>query len=494
MVVRAAPVWHELAMPGHVPHPASVESARAFRRADLALGACVLLARVPFLAAGYGSDPDAWRVAWTGRVIAATGRYQASRAPGNPIPELAAAVFAHAPPAALNAVSALASAAAAVLFGVALRRLGCRAWLAGAAALAFTPVVAIHGADAMDYDWALALMLAAFVAVLDRRAALAGLCIGVATGCRITSLAMLVPMSVLLGWPRGGSERPGAGARSVATLWLVGLSSAAAAFAPVIATYGRSFLHDYAGGYPPPLYVLKNLTVDVWGLVGCIALAIGAAAALVHRMHHAGNAALRGPMRALDVAAWAMIAIVTLVFLRLPHEAGYLIPAVPFVLLLFARALPPRGFAGLCIAIVVSSLVVKVSEPGKPDSPPPGPFGRVMTVGDHDFQIDVLRGPILHDLARRNEMVRYAGRVRDRVRTMPSHATLIAYEWLPPLRVLAHGNQLGTTRLVYLLSPAELDSARRIGPVVHLPSAEPETMRRYGYDLDAHGSPKLDVP
>src|SRR5690349_11231060 len=41
--------------------------------ADLLLGFAVFLTRVAFLFDGYGTDPDAWRVAWAGRTIAATG-------------------------------------------------------------------------------------------------------------------------------------------------------------------------------------------------------------------------------------------------------------------------------------------------------------------------------------------------------------------------------------------------------------------------------------
>src|SRR5439155_21716629 len=70
------------------------------------------------------------------------------------------------------------------------------------------------------------------------------------------------------------------------------------------------------------------------------------------------------------VLAWLLaIALELAAFLALPHQAEYLIPAVPFVLLLGARILTPRAFGALAVAIFVSSLVLKASEMGKPDSP-----------------------------------------------------------------------------------------------------------------------------
>ncbi len=467
------------------------------RGADLALGAAVLLARLPFLFAGYGSDADAWRVAWTGRMIAATGAYQSSRAPGNPIPELAAAALARFPAPALNALTALFGAAAAVLFGMILRRLGCRAWIAGALALAFTPVVAIHGSDAMDYLWALAFVLAGFVAALERRAALAGLCVGVASGCRITSIAMLVPLSIVIGARAGDGgavSAPGRSrARAVLALWAVGLAAGAAAFAPVIATYGAGFLHDYETGYPPLLYVLKNLTVDVWGVIGCVGLALASIAALVRTARRSGGGAIPQGSAAPLAAAVAVIVEIA-IFLRLPHDAAYLIPAVPFAILLLARGLSTRGFVALCVALVLSSFALKVSEPGKPDSPPVGSPGRVIHAGGRALQVDLLPGPLEHDHLRRVLGERYARRVREAARDLPGPAVLIAYEWLPYLRVLSDGNGEGRTRYAYLLDAAQLDSVRRAGSIVyHLPDAESETMKRFGVDLLARGSVALRV-
>lgn len=456
------------------------------RAADLALGAAVFLARMPFLGDGWGADPDAWRVAWAGRLIRATGEYHAARAPGNPIPEFAAAALAPFGAGAYNALTALCSAAAAVLFGQLLRRLGVRAWWAGALALAFTPVVAIHSADAMDYVWALAFVLAALRLALEGRAAAAGLALGLAAGCRVTSLALLPALSVALG--ALAPARPGL--RAHAALWLVALAATAAAFAPAMAQGGLSFLHGYETGYPPLRYVLKNATVDVWGIAGCAALALAAFAAWRAR----GGAERPAMPRGVLAAAVLGIALELALFLRLPHEAAYLIPAVPLALLLVAAAVPKRAFVAVAALLALSSFTLEVSESGKADGLGDDALALRFGAGGRPYVLHLLPGPLFADRARRASDLRYAERVRRAAIARPSPSVIVAYEWFPVLRVLADGTRDGAARYAYLLERAEADSLRAANVAVFdLPGAVEETRLVHGYDLRATGSRPMNL-
>ena len=459
----------------------------ALLEAGLAVAVC--LSRIPFLFAGYGHDPDAWRVAWTGREIVRTGMYQSSRAPGNPIPELVAAALASTPPWTMNALGAFFGAVAVILFGRLLRRLGCHGWFAGAVALAFTPVIAIHSTDSMDYVWALAFVLGAWLAALDRRPGLAGLLVGLATGCRITSLVMLVPLSILVVAESEGRDRRG----TLATLWGAGIAFAAVAFSPVIVRSGLTFLHGYEHGYPALLYVAKNLTVDVWGVPGCVALALALGLILLRRgSTPSGKAALPARSGAVFFAAALAVVLELALFFRLPHEAAYLIPAVPFTLLLLARGLTRREFIALCACVAVSTFIVKVSEPGKLDVAPLGGLGGRMTVAGHAFEVDVLRGPLMTDHLHRKADLLYVERVRETARRSSAPSVIVAYEWLPVLRVMAGGSREGRVTYVYSPTRRQLDSLNALGVAVYdLPGAEGGTQAWWGYSLRAGGSRPL---
>jgi len=108
--------------------------------------------------------------------------------------------------------------------------------------------------------------------------------------------------------------------------------------------------------------------------------------------------------------------------------------------------------------------------------------------------VDLLPGPLEHDRLRRALGVRYAERVLLAARDLPPGSVLVAYEWLPYLRVLSGGDGAGGTRYAYLLDGAQLDSLERAGTrVYHLPDAESETMSRFRVDLRARGSTPLRV-
>lgn len=454
----------------------------------LALGVVVFATRLPFLFDGYGADTDAWRVIWTGHQIAHTGTYLPSRAPGNPIPELVAAALNGSPVWVMNGITATLSAVCAVLFAQLLRRLGCRAWVAGALALAGTPVVWIHSTDSMDYVWALALVLGAWRLAIDRRWALAGALVGLATGCRMTSIGMLAPLTVLaLGAP------PDRVRGDVARLWAAGIVTGVIAFSPVIVVSGPGFLRAYEHGYPHGLYVVKNLTVDVWGVLGFAILAIAGLAAAWRRIP-VERSELPAASRPMLAAAATAVLVEVAVFFRLPHDAAYLIPAVPFALLLLARGLPHRAFLAACAGVCLSALVLKVSEPGT--RLPTGAPSRagVFRLGSHAFDVDA-RGPVLTDRERRKSDLDFARRARARALRIDGPAVIVAQEWLPYLRVFAGASRERAVDYVYMLDEPALDSLRlaRV-PVYDLPGAELYAETVGGYDLRKGGSRPLDVP
>ena len=100
-------------------------------------------------------------------------------------------------PWALNGASAVCSVVAVWSFVACARRLGCRDALLAGLALATTPVFFINSVTAKDYVWALAFIGSLFC-VLDRRPRIAGLLLGLAVGCRLTSAAMVVPLGLIL--------------------------------------------------------------------------------------------------------------------------------------------------------------------------------------------------------------------------------------------------------------------------------------------------------
>jgi hypothetical protein len=441
----------------------------------LVVAGAVLVTRLPFLGPGLGADADAWRVYLAGRNIALTGAYTASRLPGYPVIEYTTALGWPLGYEALNALTALMSAMAVAFFALTLRRLGARTWWAGAAALALVPVMFVNSVVLMDYVWALAFMLGAVYFVATDRAALGGLFLGLAAGCRITSAAALVPLTLMV-LTRDRAEVPLA-TRGRAAAALVGAAVVVAAllFSPVLGEYGASFL----------TFIDTRVTASAawerfrsgWGDLGLVALVLGAVSIPAVAVARRGQPAHRRPARPVLGAplptywpvAWGLGVLIYLAaYLRLPLESGYLLPMVPFVLLLAAALLDERAWLGACALLALAWSVG---------------FAGTATVPGPLFQ------------AQRSREVRLAtamAALDDAARLGPRTA-ILAESTLPAIEALQLDRPRILARLLYRPDPTELARLKEQGYAIYYLKGVDKLIRdAYGLDLAATGARPLD--
>jgi len=481
-------------------------------RAGLALALATLAVRLPFLTPGYGVDSDAWGLARAARAIGTTGRYAASRFPGNPLQEWLSAPFWWGGPLALNGLTTLMSVACTLLVYRMLLRAGVRdAWL-GAFAFAMVPAVFLSSVSAMDYLWALVFVLLAFDSAIRGSAARAGLFLGLATGGRITSIALLLPVLVVL----GASAAP----RRVARLALasaIALAVGAACYVPNYLLYGFHFLSYYephqathgvgefiTGMFRPgpssiPLVlVLGQATVLVFGLVGtaglAVALAIAAAGRLSGRRFEPELSS--GLPRSVLLACGLAVVIVFALYLRLPHDEGYLIPALPFMLLLFASALPRPAFRVAALALVLSPFLLGADlVPPKKGLVPLTRSAACLrrTVSGQLLVVDVLRGPVIQDHDKRVRAQMILDDAFPLLSALPDSSLLLAGTLAGPV-FLRHWRDPEFADVVPL---AEIEKRVAAGKhVYYLPDLPDRTKRIYRYDLTRTGAIPLlpDAP
>jgi hypothetical protein len=419
----------------------------------LLIASLTFLSRLPFLDAGYG-DNDAWRVAQAARDIATHGEYVASRLPGYPLQEVVSALFWSYGPVGLNALSAAASAIAVAFFALILQRIKAPWPTLGAAALAFVPIVYDVSTMALSDVWALAGLLAAFYFALGGKSRCAGIALGLAAGSRLTTAAALIPLIVVL-WGDMQSRKLRL-ANLVGAAVLVGI----VLYLPVFARYGTGFLHFTEDPNPSISAIGSRTTVGVWGLLGCFGL-LGAfvAAVVVPRstVRRAAEAA-REPSQWF-LGAVLMIGAFALIYARLPEQARYLVPIVPFVILVMSRLLSRRIYAAVCCSLVVASFVSFDLNGAKP--------GRFLTA--------------YHDRGQRLES---AIRIVRRTEQLGLRAVVIAGHWLPVVSVLKQEEaHLGGASLVYLLSGQDLGRLNAEGvPIYVIADQRSFNIETYGVD------------
>jgi len=308
---------------------------------------CWLALVAPQTFLGYGSDGDSWLVAGAAERIWTTGRYVASRSSGFPLFEILAAPLVHAGGWYLANMLALTSG---LLFLLALFRLADRGEMRHPVlvklSLGFLPVVTTNSSSTMDYIPAMALLLWAYVLLLEERTRQSAILVGIACGFRPTSGLFILPCAVYL-WKARRSVWPVVSTVLLATV--VGL----AAYSPVLLTYGIRHV------YPePPVDLRTRILVggysalELLGLVPWMAVAVSLALSL-RRRSTAGLASV-SPWLAFHVSN---IVVWTALFLGMPFESAYLMPLLPSVMLLIDRWAERTTVAVVCALLLCYHVV-----------------------------------------------------------------------------------------------------------------------------------------
>ncbi len=430
----------------------------------------VFASRLPYLRPGYGTDPDAYRVVLAARTLRG-GDYAISRPPGYPLNELLTALLLPGGPRLVNGATALASALAALaLFklGTALQLSRARAGLL-AFAFAFTPVVFQSSTSSIDYVWSICFVLWSAHALVTGHSLRAGLLLGAAIGMRITAGAMLLPWLVLQYAskrvePSASGTEPGRVSPwgEQLRLCLATVVSGALCFSPVLYTYGIGFLvfDDQEVSWSA---TATRASSEVWGSLGVWAWCGVLAIALLSWREL--RAALRRA-RALALAAGLAIALFGAAFLRLPHDSGYLIPCVPFLLLLPAAFLPAVAIAQLALLLALSCFV------------------------GLDEQGLNLAGPVPAARAYRVEQNARATRVLQRMAAIPGKALIVTGSLQPWLDVKRGSREQPGHIYIYILqSDEELRAYQQAGYELYFVdrAIERRERRTFGISLSAAG-------
>ncbi len=309
-----------------------------------ALALVYVASRGPWLDRGYGTDPDAWRVALTAHYFWDTGDYWPSRLPGYPLHEFTTVVLYKGGWVATNLATVLVSVAGVYLFAALAKKLELPSKGALTLAFAFAPLLWINSVMTMDYMWGLTFILAAYLALLNRSPVWAGVALGLAGGFRLTSLAMLIPFGLLL-WRSGRRQE-------IRQLTITSLALTLLAYVPVLMDYGLNFLNFYDQQVPATEF-LRALGKDALGIAGAIAVLVAVAVSLP-RLRRFPDDLRNDP----NVLAWAAVPVVYFVsYSRLPHEIAYLIPVFPFAFFLLARYLSRPVLVAMLVVIVISGFI-----------------------------------------------------------------------------------------------------------------------------------------
>ncbi len=326
----------------------------ANRKMTLGLALGVIASRLLFLGHGYGTDPDAWRAVVAAQRLLETGVYVPSRSPGNPLVEyVLAAMLAIGLGSSfwIGLVTAILSGVAVALLYVILWPLGPARAFAGSAAFAFTPAVYVAGLGAMDYLWGVTFFLAASLCASRRHVWPAAVLLGLAVAVRPTNVLTVIPVVRLLSVPPRRLVAPLCCAMLIALVF----------YLPEILALGTAVLRPADGAHN----VLQGIhfgTVGLFGALGFVGVVIATVSAIRNRTDTVESELLGRTDR------WAIAGVVvfSLLFVVLPHESGYLLPALVGLYWLVCRHARTNALWVMVSLLIISCLLIKVDEkPGR---------------------------------------------------------------------------------------------------------------------------------
>ncbi|RJP79152.1 MAG: hypothetical protein C4524_05755 [Candidatus Zixiibacteriota bacterium] len=309
----------------------------------------ILVSRLVFWSDDLGGDPDAYRFGFNAFRMWEDHRYYYSRSPGYPLYDIV-----NTPLMVLGGgrLTNLATMAVSLVGLAALYRIfvhyRVRRPLLLLVLFAFVPVVWIASFSTMDYWWSLALILLAWERALAGKPYQSAVLAGLAVGMRLPAGVMILPLlGVIWNQRRDWAVTLKAG--------LVFLATALIAFSPMVLTYGLQHFNyvPYSHHVAQALYRAVRYTVGAPALI-----LLGLALAGSWRQRGSQPAARkpdgREPSR-LPVYAAAVLGLA--MFLRLPAEPAYLMPVLPFALILLDRWVTPGWWWHLTALVALNNFV-----------------------------------------------------------------------------------------------------------------------------------------
>ncbi len=307
----------------------------------------IVLTRFPFLWNGYGSDPDAWRVAHVGQTLWTTGNYQISRPPGYPLHEIVSAPLVAWGGSFLSNFATI----VATLFLITISSQWARTFARHPRLLtfllAFMPLIWLNSATTMDYIWSLLFIVLAFKDVQENNIVRAGVWMGVAAGFRLSNIIATVPLCVMIYLLHRSKK--------LSMSFLVAtLATTIVAFTPVLIHLGLLGWLSEIRMQTSTIHLTHSDRVLYFGYRTLYS--IGPLAALATLWIVAINRNLvRQLLRERDASTFGyLVAVVVFLaqFFWLPLDRSYALPAVFFLLLFIARISTEKQF----IAFMVCAL------------------------------------------------------------------------------------------------------------------------------------------
>ncbi|MDI6766306.1 MAG: glycosyltransferase 87 family protein [Bacteroidota bacterium] len=287
----------------------------------------VILPRIYSLFLGYGSDGDSWRVAHTASLLWNDGSYEPSRPPGFPVFEFLISPFVGSGGSVYsNTFTLIIFFISVFLFGkiLAISKTPSRNIILWTYAL--FPILWENSTVTMDYVLGLTFILMSFLFILNNNFVLSAIFLGLAVGTRLTHLLFLFPLFLLV----EDSNK----LKKILILTVTTLIVSAICYLPVISQseQWQGTIRHFTEAIRYPFFhqvaAFSYRSVYTFGLLGSLVVIL-----FFILSHRRITELIKGNQKILKSSILAILLMLGSFFL-MPDEREYLIPMIPFLLII----------------------------------------------------------------------------------------------------------------------------------------------------------------
>ncbi|RXM51697.1 hypothetical protein BOQ64_12330 [Chryseobacterium sp. CH25] len=312
----------------------------------------VLLSRLPFIFNSLGTDLDAWREVYTGKILYEDHIYNVSRFPGYPLPEFLYSLVYHYPYWVINLLSVLFTVGCCLYLFRILNFLSIKLSFLISIVFSFVPIIYLNSTTAMEYNWSLFFLLGSFYYLLNKNIWLSALLLGLMVSTRFNNIIFL-PAFVFFLYTYSQKD-----IKKLLQFSVLTFLSTCVFFSPVILKYGTNFLQSYGDSEVSIGSIVSLATLYIYGPLGILAII----SALILQLFSGGYGKVKQLSKNHIVLFSFLIIISNLVFfIRYPLEPGYLIPSVPFILILLQYVLNEKLMKPILFTLLLSPFLIHVT-------------------------------------------------------------------------------------------------------------------------------------
>ncbi len=301
------------------------------------------ISRIPFIGLGFSAftspiDQDVLAVVNSAYLLRYEHVYAVSRFPGSPFYEIINSLLIDGGWTVTNTATAVVSLACVLLFGKILNIFEIKYRALLVITFALMPVIWINSTITMDYMWGLMFILLAFYFMFTEKYYFSGIALSFAIGSRITSLAIVIPMLYWMLHKKSDSK-------TIYTFLGTAIVASIVIFSPVLYIYGFEFL-KYTPREITFNEVFSGITTQLLSIPAMMVLFI---AFVVLRKFPKNDFSFN--LSLLVVFVYALL------FMYHPSKPAYLIPAVPWGLIILSKSFSRLIVIMLCALIILNGIV-----------------------------------------------------------------------------------------------------------------------------------------